>query len=368
MRLPSGEFVWGLGDNSKTDFTVQHFKAFARRMYRSYMGDLADTNVFDVQLQTEIGVMQDKLAAQGHIGPHTRGCLDLETEYASGFKARPAPEPVCVVVSVGGAGSQWNIGYQYDLGETLDKAKCWHAPVGYDTSPMPMMRGVATGVAETIRQLDLPRGQHGRNCTTLPWGGIAYSMGAIVFMIVLMRVLYGDLGRFKATYMGSVAWGNPMRQHGHTFPGCGWSDGEGIVTPNAHDVPVDHWDFAADKAMPGSPGDDLYTKIAKQGVSALTAADMRTVWQIVATGNPLSLMGAVLQLMAHPDWNGTEAAAIAAFQALDFFVVKGITPHTSYQFIRPIPNDPRDSWEIARQRMADLVARRPQPFAAPIAA
>jgi len=353
-----------LGDNSKTDFTVQHFKAFARRMYKSYMGDLVDTNLFDVQLQTEIGIMQDKLAAAGHIGLHTRGVLDLETEYASGFKQRPAPEPVCVVFSINGAGSHYDEGYPYDIGQTLDRAKCWHQPIGYDTSPVPMMRGVATGVTEVIRQLNMPRGKKGLNCTALPWGAVAYSMGAIVFMIVLMRVLFGDLQQFKRTYMGSAALGNPMRQHGHTFPGCGWSDGEGIVTPNAHDTPVDHWDFAADKAMPGSPGDDLYTKISKAGVSDLTAADMRTVWQIIATGNPLSLMGAVFMLMASPSFTGTEAAAIAAIQALDFFVIKGVTPHTSYQFTLPIPGDPRDCWELARGHMADLVARLPQPFAA----
>lgn len=363
MKLPSGEFVWGLGDNSKTDFTVQHFKAFARRMYHSYMGDLADTNLFDVQLQTEIGIMQDKLVAGGHIGPHTRGVLDLETEYASGFKIRPAPEPVCVVLSINGAGSHYDQGYPYDIGQTLDRRKCWHQPIGYDTTPFPMMRGVGTGVTEVIRQLNMPRGSKGLNCTVLPWAAVAYSMGAIVFMIILMRVLFGDLQQFKATYMGSAAFGNPMREHGHTFPGCSYSDGEGIVTPTAHDTPVDHWDFAADKAMVGSPGDDLYTKLAKQGVTTLTVADMRAVWQIVGSGNPLSLTGAILALLAHPDFTGGFAAAAAAWQALDFFVVKGITPHTSYQFTCPIAGDPRDCWELAREHMADLVARLPQPFA-----
>ena len=77
MRLPDGEFVWGLGDDSTKDFTVQHFKEFAKRMSRSYMGDLDDSNEFTPQLQTEIGIMQDRLAAAGQIGPHTRGVLDL---------------------------------------------------------------------------------------------------------------------------------------------------------------------------------------------------------------------------------------------------------------------------------------------------
>lgn len=369
MQIDGKWVGWGLGDNSTSDMTVKTFKAFARRMYKSYMGDLADTNIFDTQLQTEMVEMQGKLAASNHIGPYLSGILDLETEYASGFKLRPPPGPLCIFFSINGAGSTWNMGYPYDIGESLDKSRCYHQPIGYNTNPFPMMTGVNDGVAEFIRQLDMPRPNFGgRNCTTIPWTYNFYSMGAIVGMIVLMRILYGDLQRFKSTYMGGSTFGNPMRQHGHTFPGCSYSDGEGIVTPNAHDCPDSHWDFAADKAMIGSPGDDLYTKLNKAGVSAQTVADMRDVWQIVATGNPLSLMEAVLLLLAKPSFSGGLAAAEAGFQALDFFVVKGVTPHTSYQFTQPIVNDSRDCWALAQQHAADLVATLPQPYALPVAA
>jgi hypothetical protein len=361
MRLPDGEFVWGLGDDSTTDLTVQHFKEFARRMYASYMGNLDDTNVFTAQLQTEIGEMQDKLVAGGELipGQFTRGVLDLDTEYASGFKLRPPPEPVCVYFSVNGAGSTWSQGYPYDIGQTLDSSKCWHQPIGYDTTPFPMMKGVATGVNELVRQLNMPRGSKGLNCTVLPWTYGFYSMGAIVGMTVLMRVFFGDLQQFKHTYMGGITFGNPMRQHGHTFPGCTWNDGEGIVTPNAHGCPDAHWDFADDAAMPGSGGDDLYTKIAKAGTSAAQNSDMRSVWNIIATGNPLSLTEAIFLLLLKPSFTGGYAAAKAAFQALDFFVVHGINPHTNYQFSLPIQGDSRNCWELAREHIADLVARLP---------
>lgn len=360
MRLPSGEFVWGLGDNSTTNFTVQHFKSFARRMYASYMGNLADTNLFDAQLQTEIAIMQDKLVAAGRIGKHTRGVLDLETEYASGFKVRPAPEPVCVVFSINGAGSTWDMGYPFDIGQTLDRSKCWHQPIGYNTNPIPMNTGVQDGIGEFIRQLGMPRGAQGKNCTVLPWGGIFYSMGALVGMAVLDRVLHGDLQQYKSTYIGSATFGNPRRQEGHTFPGCINSDGMGISQPNDHDLPDTHWDFAASKVMPGSSGDDLYTKIGGPGEDAATQADMRAVWDIVNKGNPLSLAEAVLMLLAHPGFSGGYSAAVAAFKALDFFVVKGVSPHTRYQFTLPLANDPRDCWELAREHMADLVARVPR--------
>lgn len=365
MKLPSGEFVWGLGDNSKTDLTVQHFKAFARHMYHSYMGDLVDTNQFDLQLQTEIGIMQDRLVAGGHLvpGKFTRGVLDLETEYASGFKQRPPREPQCVVFSINGAGSHYDQGYPYDIGQTLDRSKCWHQPIGYNTSPVPMNTGVQDGVRELIRQLDMPRGSKGLNCTVLPWAMVIYSMGALVGMIVLMRVLHGDLGRFKSTYMGSAAFGNPMREEGHSFPGCMDSAGFGIAA-NATGTPDAHWDFAAAKAMPGSGGDDLYTRLGIPGEDAQVVTNMRAVWDIVNKGNPLTLAAAVLGLLAHPTFKGGWDAAIAAFKALDFFVVKATGPHVRYQFTQPIANDPRDCWELAREHMADLVARMPRPFAA----
>lgn len=269
------------------------------------------------------------------------------------------PEPVCVMFSINGAGSSWNMGYPFDIGETLDKSKCWHQPIGYNTAPFPMNRGVQDGINEFIRQLDMPRGQKGLNCTTLPWGGIFYSMGALVGMGVLDRVLHGDLGRFKNTYMGSVAFGNPRRQKDHTFPGCINSEGEGIATPTDHDLPEAHWDFAADKSMPGAGGDDLYTKIGTPDEDEHVQANMRAVWDIINKGNPMSLAVAILKLLANPNFHGGYDAAKAAFSALDFFVLKATGPHVRYQFTLPRANDPRDCWELARAYCADLVARRP---------
>jgi hypothetical protein len=91
--------------------------------------------------------------------------------------------------------------------------------------------------------------------------------------------------------------------------------------------------------------------------------DMRAVWSIVNTGNPLNLAEAVLMLLAHPSFDGGYSAAVAAIKALDFFVVKGLTPHTSYQFVQPIAGDARDCWRIALDHSADIVAHLPMPFA-----
>jgi hypothetical protein len=353
----NGKYIGlGVGDSNADTALINH-KLHDKYQWARDLGVTA-TQPYTEITATAIGSFCSRVGIPAVLDAQGAPVATLAIRQRLGAAAPPAPpEPVCVYFSINGAGSTWDMGYPFDIGETLDKSRVWHQPIGYDTSPFPMMKGVATGVTEFIRQLDMPRGSRGLNCTVLPWTYNFYSMGAIVGMTVLMRVLDGDLGRFKATCMGGGTFGNPMRQHGHTFPGCSYSDGEGIVTPNAHDCPEAHWDMACDKAMVGSTGDDLYTKIDKAGTSAQQNTDMRTVWQIVATGNPLSLAEAVFMLAAHPSFSGGVAAAEAAFQALGFFVVKGTSPHVRYQLTYPIDGDGRDCWEMARAHAADLVAR-----------
>lgn len=295
-------------------------------------------------MQTQDGIVSDSdLAALGITIP-----------------AIPPSGQLCVGITIGGAGSAFNNGYQWDLGEALDKRRCYHQPVGFNTNPFPMQNGIDDGIQRTIDELFRPRVEFGgRNCETIPWFvPLAYSMGSLVWMAVLMRVLFGDLQQFKHTFMGSNSFGNPGRQADHSFPGGIHVPGEGIgmATAGTHDVPDCHWDFTAIKGMVGSPGTDLYADV--EG-SKLTVADMRAVWEIVRKGNPLNLAEAVLMLLAHPNFSGGYAAAVAALKALDFFVVKGLSPHTSYQFVQPIANDSRDCWRVALDHSNEIVATLP---------
>jgi len=278
-----------------------------------------------------------------------------------GLMAPPLPvsNQVCVGITIGGAGSRFDNGYQYDLGEALDRSRMYHQPIGFDTNPFPMNKGVTQGVERTVEQLFRARPEFGgRNCTTIPWfTPLAYSMGSLVWMKVLMRVLYGDLQQFKPMYMGSNSFGPPSRQDNHGLPGGILVEGEGIAwTPEIHDVPDCHWDFTAEKGMIGSPGNDLYGKVDG---SEQTVSNMRAVWKIVNTGNPISLAAAVFQLVASPTFSEGYAAAVAAFTALDFFVAKRLTPHTSYQFVQPIAGDNRDCWRIAFDHSADIIRTLP---------
>ena len=346
-----------LGDRNQTVAQWRHvMNARFGGLYTRLHGPLPeDTDLFgpravewQKEYESRTGQPVDGIVSDGDL-----------TYLGIGVPPVPPSGQKCVMFSVGGAGSAWNNGYQWDLGEALDKRRCYHQPIGYDTNPFPMQRGVDDGVNELVRQLGLPRPQFGgRDCSQIPWGVcLAYSMGSLVWMTVLIRVLYGDLQRFKPTYMGSNSFGNPARQENHAFPGAIPVPGSGIAwTTFVHDVPDCHWDFTAKKGMVGSPGNDLYADV--EG-SDITVADMRAVWELVRTGNPMTLATAALRLAASPSFSGGYAAAQAALHALDFFVVKGLSPHTSYQFVQPIEGDPRDCWRIALDHSADLVNRLP---------
>jgi hypothetical protein len=224
--------------------------------------------------------------------------------------------------------------------------------------PFPMNTGVQDGMGEFIRQLDMPRGARGLNCTQFPgWG----------FLLHGCTRRHGSVGprppwrprQASRTPSSEVRRsGTRAGRRATPSPAALNSSGEGIATPTDHDLPDTVWDFPASKDMPGSGGDDLYTKMGDDENDQVQK-NMRAVWDIVNKGNPLNLAGAVLKLLAHPGFQGGWDAAIAAFKALDFFVVKQTGPHVRYQFTLPIENDPRDCWEIARGHMADLVAHVP---------
>lgn len=185
MRLNGLWIGWGLGDNSAKDFTVRDFKAFARSMYRSYMGDLADTNMFDQQLYDALVQMQDRLAASGRLRPGTfiRGVLDLETKYASGFKARP-PAAKPIIFTVEGHLSDMFIGPCAYVASTLEsQGVCHWKPIYYNNGALPFDN--ASGVNELVHQLNLPQidgppGVLWPFPDDLPFGILGFSQGAIV--------------------------------------------------------------------------------------------------------------------------------------------------------------------------------------------
>lgn len=382
MKDSSGRFIgYGIGDVSGECQSVNH------RLLYAYPGrsNAVRYGVSDTTLFTEgtakaltdlVNFMNGDKASQlaaGSRGAKFRlrndGVADLNVRKAIG--AYQVPGQVCVGFSVGGAGSNMD-GYPADIVNACDRSRCYHQPVGYTTNPVPMGKGVLTGVAEFINQLSRPRPEFGgRNCETIPWFGVFYSMGSIVGMTVLMRVLYGDLQRFKSMYMGSSSFGNPMRQSGHVFPGGIPVAGEGVAKAETFEIPDVHWDFVSSKGMVGGTGDDFYAKVGAPdqlgGSSALSLADIRAVWKIIDKGNPLTLAEQVAELVLSPTFSEIKGAFGAAWNAAVFFIGKGLSPHTTYQFVQPRQGDSRSAWDHALWHSADMVARLPRPFALAVA-
>ena len=375
MKDSNGKFIgYGVGDVSPECEKVNHRLLFAypSKSHAVTYG-VTDTTTFTAATSQALfdlvsfmnGDKGSQLAAstRGAVFPlRNDGVADLNVRKAIGAYVPPDPRitgQTSVAFSIGGAGSNMD-GYPADICNALDRRKVYHQPVQYNTGQVPMMNNVnGSGVPEFIRLLDLPRPEFGgRNCTQIPWQFTAYSMGSIVAMTVLMRVLYGDLQRFKPMYMGSNALGNPMRQEGHTYPDGIAVDGQGIVTPNAHDCPDVHWDFVSAVGMVNSRGDDLYARVGSPSQllesNALTVADMRAVWDIVSTVNPLHLGEAILELVATPSMHELEGAFGAAWNAAKFFIAQGISPHTTYQFVQTRANDTRSAWDQALWHANDM--------------
>jgi hypothetical protein len=273
-------------------------------------------------------------------------------------------KPAYILYSVTGAGGTWDSGYGYFLGDTLEQeGLIEHQPISYGPNGIPgafpMEPSIQMGIAELSRQILL-------RDPSEPWALALYSEGAIVGSRVfdLVRAPGHPLNAYLASFLGAVTFGNPRREEGHTVPGGIDPGGHGIVTPNMVDTPDNWLDFAAGKHMAGSPGDDLYTTCGS-GTSAEVVADQEAIWTIVDQGTFSSfgdLAKQILKLLPNP-LSGGLAAIQAALSALDFFVVHGLTPHTSYQFIQPVAGDPRDCWQMALDYLASL-ANRPAPVGA----
>lgn len=269
-----------------------------------------------------------------------------------------------VCFTVGGAGSSWNNGYQYDLGQALDPDNWTHQPIGYPTIPFPMKNGTDAGEAEFARQLAI------WDCTHRTWGFNSYSEGAIVTSNILDRCgitpsnVKTDLAQYASTFIGGSTFGNPRREEHSVPPGAVDKGGHGIVTPNLVNTPATILDFACCKGMVNSPGQDLYTTCGYDG-DPYSVADEEAIWNIVDYGKISStkpLLGQILKLFTEP-LKSAEGAVFAILDAMIFFG-KGLTPHTSYQFVQPVPGDPRDCWAMALDHMNQMGAATPARAAA----
>lgn len=191
---------------------------------------------------------------------------------------------------------------------------------------------------------------------TQTWGFVAYSEGSIVTGDIMDLCGITDSGAidprlapYAESFVGGVTFGGPRREKGHTCPGGIDPGGHGIVRPQLKNTPEKVWDFAAGNNQPGSSGIDLYTCSGYRG-DQWTEDEENAVWEIVRTGTlsgTKPLIQQLVKILEDPA-HGVPSTAMAIFDALDFFVLHGLQPHGQYHLIRPIPDDPRTCWDLAR--------------------
>ena len=211
MRVAGAWIGLGLGDVSDE---VRAIKTFLRRKF-SYARDLDDSRVYDGHLVTVVAEMQARYAAQGKIGAHVPGVINVETKYAMGYLPRPVkPKPVVFTVE-GHLASMWN-GPAADVGRAaeLEGVAKWQ-PVGYDNVSLPFRNW--TGTTELRRLLAdrtlLPPGT--------PWAMCIYSQGAIVGSTVWLQDILpatGSLHWRLKDWRATVAFGNPYRERDVVAP------------------------------------------------------------------------------------------------------------------------------------------------------
>jgi len=285
----AGQWVGlGFGDTSSE---IRSIKRFLKRKF-SYAAHLNDTTLFDEQLVGVVMDMQSRYQAQGKIGDHTPGIINVETKYAMGYLTRPTrPRPVVFTVE-GHLSSMWQ-GPAAETARILEQqGVCRWQPVGYDNVSLPFKN--QTGILELKRLLAdrdlLPPGT--------PWGLACFSQGAIVGSEVMIREVISPQGALHwrvNDWKATLAFGNPYREKdvvADWIPDPPRPGTEGISPTRIRNTPA-QWKEVARRG-------DLYTEVhadspATEHKRAIYLAVMNR-W----SGHPDSLLTQLMEIVQRP--------------------------------------------------------------------
>jgi hypothetical protein len=249
----------------------------------------------------------------------------------------------------------FGIGYPADIARAVDQRYWIWNPVGnWEAAAFPMKTSVDHLIAELYRLLTVVYPWQ-------TWGCDVYSEGSVGMMMFLLKCRDGEWKNsgIYERFIGGTAIGNPMRENGHTFPGSTPAAGEGMVTPTMTNTHPELWDFVSVKEMDNSHGDDVYAAAGAR-INAEALANQRLIWALVWSVTIKSSFGLLAKvwklLTSQPNWTGDIALVEATLNFMGF-AFKGLTPHTSYQFLTPIKGDPRTAFDLAIWHLNDLGAR-----------
>ncbi|MBY0442025.1 MAG: PE-PPE domain-containing protein [Mycobacteriaceae bacterium] len=205
--------------------------------------------------------------------------------------------------------------------------------VEYPAQALPMGPSVASGKANLISAINATPGQ---------FVLLGTSQGAIVTSQVYNEIRFGSLASRRSDFLYGATFGNPMRQRGHTFPGCPDPGGHGIFGTRLADTEELWWDFAT----PGDPacttGDDL------------TGLWATALFDAVYTNYDGTAETLLEMVIAHPNPLLNVQQILSVIVNLFYGVFAPDAPHQSYGTVSPLPGDTRPSMRIALDHINSL--------------
>lgn len=336
MRIGGVWVGWGLGDHSLSDMTVRNFKSFARRMYRSYMGDLHDTNEFDQQLQDRLIIMQDKLVSGGRLipGKFIRGVLDLPTQEASGYR-KPAPSKRRpVVITIEGHMSNMWIGPCAAIGAQMEvEGLAWHQPIGYNSTKLPFDNQSGVNAAlEVLNSKEIGPPQDRRPFDLeLDWYMLAFSQGAIIANKIWLHHLRDakldtPLAQRRDRLRRAIAFGDPYREKNVD---SGWwpdppkRDTQGISDVRMTDTP--HWWKSANRTG------DLYAENPDNEAGLYRTSIYKIAAEGSWSGGPAGMLARITDMLTPTD----DILPIAKAILGGIMFLGNMNPHGGYNLDLP---------------------------------
>lgn len=318
---------WTVGTSGPT---VKTAKEILKRKYKSYAGNLDDTEDFGTDLQMVLAEYQGRRNGEGWTPPlRLDGVLDYNTQDSLGMIPHVAPPKKIVLFTVQGAGVDMWTGYQADTARALADIAEWQPIGNYPAAAFPMAPSVNDGIVEL--RLQIRRWANMR--PDIKMALVGYSEGSLVTGSVWKNDIVapgGLLHDLLPRFVVGVTWGFPMRElgkaNGNIYMGYPVPEGRGIVDNRMTNTPDFWYDFA--HGANGSMGRDLYTDTPTGETGLIESA----IWHIVSNVDFFS-QGAILPLLVSA-LKQPLAVVLPIFtsiiQAGMFFAVDGLKPHTDY--------------------------------------
>ncbi len=215
--------------------------------------------------------------------------------------------------------------FPQQVAKRVDPTKYRWNPIPY-AAALPFTRSVAAGTTKLTDAI---------NSTDGEFAIVAYSQGVMVTAPVYRSLCSGPLQHRKSDLRAVVAFANPAREEGHTFPGCPDPGGHGIMSADHRLTDTEDlwWDFVIPNDLASAVGDDLagrWLTTIFMAFCSQYSGGVRVIQETLrgAPSNVLPLAGTLV-----PYFSGAASANGA--------------PHGQYGTYQPLPGNPKTCVDLA---------------------